>query len=286
MTGHDEGQWMRERFDLGMAEVPDTPAPHQTIVTRGRARRRRRAVVAGTAATVMVAAGLVSALTLPGGDDQTSDAALPTGSPTAVSAPPTTTPTGSPSSDPAGLGRVTVSSGKLAGHQWQLVRERVHGEYTEESYSKPGEPARPPEKRVGYCEKYELVIDGTMVSKDGGFGCGPEPTWEPAGFIPGKLDFNTVEADDKPAHTDLGIGVLGAISWGFLTPDVDHVRVTFRDTGEQIDLSPQRAPGLTEPFYLLVVPQSTGYNRSADLVAYNAKGQQVAKILNQTVSGD
>ncbi|MEU8131922.1 hypothetical protein [Streptodolium elevatio] len=283
MTGRDEGQWMRERFELGIGELPDIPVPHEAIVRRGRARRRTRNAVAGSVASVLVVAGLVAGFTLPGGGGKQTTATdpIPPSTP-ASTAPPQTTPA---PPNPLGLGRVALASGPMDGHTWELTRVRTQGEYEEDTYVLPGEPTRAPKKQQGYCETFEIAVDGRTVG-DTGRQCGDAPDWAGADRVPGQINFLTVEVDDKPDHTDLGFGTLGAVTWGFVSPDVDNVRVTFKDTGETKTLAPQSAAGVSERFYLLTVEHKTGYGRNADLVAYDAAGNIVAQELNRQVSAD
>ncbi|WTW94943.1 hypothetical protein OG216_16840 [Streptomycetaceae bacterium NBC_01309] len=283
MTGRDEGQWMRERFELGIGDLPDIPAPHETIVRRGRARRRTRNAVAGSVASVLVVAGLVAGFTLPGGGgESTATDPIPPPPPTSTAPPqPSTTPP-----NPLDLGRVKLTDGQLEGHGWELVRVRTEGEYQEESYVLPGgRPTGAPETRQGYCETFEIVVDGTKIGNSGP-SCGSTPNWATAEVVPGQVNFLTLEVDDKPDHTALSLGTLGAVTWGFLSPNVDHVRVTFKDTGKTEKLEPQHVPGVSEPFYVLVVPHKTGTERNVDLVAYDAAGKPVAQTLNRQVSAD
>ncbi|WP_436775578.1 hypothetical protein [Yinghuangia sp. YIM S09857] len=285
MTGRDEGQWMRERFELGVGDLPDSSPPHEVIVRRGRARRRTRNAVAGSVASVLVVAGLVAGFTMPGDDGKTSTATEPVPPPPpASSAAPGTTGAASPGAP--GMGRVTLASDKLAEHTWELVRVRTQGEYEEDTYVLPGQTATvAPERHQGYCESFELVLDGTRIG-EAGKACGDTPDYATSDRVPGQVNFLTVEVDDKHTRTGAGFGTLGAISWGFVTPDVDHVRVTFKDTGQSVDLPPQSAAGVSERFYLLVVPHSTGTDRRADLVAYDTAGRPVAEQRGVQVSAD
>ncbi|GAA4969680.1 hypothetical protein GCM10023205_38730 [Yinghuangia aomiensis] len=274
MTGDEEGQWMRDRFDQGMRDVPETLAPHEAIETGGRARRRRRrrAAVGGTIAAVLVAAGTATAigLTSGGGTDHVATGSGPTAS--------AATPAGAPSAVPYAedLGRVSLAKGEASGHTWELVRIRSYGPY--EAMKMPnGAPTgkstgvAAAETRTGYCEIVELNMDGKLTNRGGGRGCADNPLWRLDKSASGD-DFTAIGLGDTQLN-QAGVGKLGTVSFGIVPQNATKVVATFDKDKATVDAQPQKVANDT--YYVMFVPANAGHGDSATIRFYDANGKQI-----------
>lgn len=267
MTGDEEGQWMRDRFDQGMRDVPETLAPHEAIETGGRARRRRRAAVGGAIAAVLVAAGTATAigLTSGGGTDNVATGSTPSAS---TATPGQASPTTGAPDAAAGLGTLSVAKGEASGHTWELVRVRSYGTY-EAPAKTTGAPAL--ESRTGYCETYELSLDGKLTNRGGGHGCGDKPTWQ-RGDTTGGEDFTSLGLGDTSLN-QAGVGKLGTVSFGITPQNVAKVVATFDKDKATVDVATQKIEN--QSYYVMFVPANAGHGDSATVRFYDANAKQV-----------
>lgn len=271
MTGDEEGQWMRDRFEQGMADVPDTLAPHDAIETGGRNRRRRRAAVGGAIAAVLVAAGTATAIGLTSGGDGTKTVA--TGSSPSVSAADPAaqaSPTTDAPDAAAGLGKVTIAKGEASGHTWELVRVRSYGPYDAVATT-TGTPAK--ETRTGYCEIVELNLDGKLTNRGGGRGCSDKPLWKLGNAADGS-HFAAIAVGDTELDK-AGVGRLGTVSFGNTPQNVTKVVATFDQDKATVEAKTEK--NTDDTYYVMFVPADAGHGAQATIRFYDAAGKQVGK---------
>ncbi|MDI2132037.1 hypothetical protein [Yinghuangia seranimata] len=273
---------MRERFEQGMRDVPDTLAPHQAIEGGGRRLRRRRTAIAGSIAAVLVAAGGLTAVSLAtggGGGQKTAAAGSP---PLAVAQSPAATPApestpSTPKTQPDGLGKVTVASGDFKGHKWELVRTRSTGMYQQPS---PDDKSKLVEA-TGYCELYEVFLDGHLDNRAGN-ACAPDPLWDRP-VTDDHAGFSNVGVGDTALYKP-GVGKLGAVTFGRMSPNVAKVTATFED-GTKADAKVLTVPGTSEHYYVFEVPEGSRPDGAASAKWFDAGGKVLSQEDNLGIVG-
>ncbi|MCF2531867.1 hypothetical protein [Yinghuangia soli] len=249
-----------------MHDVPDTLAPHEAIETEGRGRRRRRSVIGGSVAAILVAAGLAGAVTFIGGDGDGNSASV-AGSPTTVtvtSAPPTQTPAPAPTT-PAAEDKLVLASGTTAdGKPWEVVR--VLG-----ASNPPGSPSRPTVSGPGgkpvdrsRQEHVYLTVNGSWQADISGRSAGTQWPWDPAVSSGHPVNW---------LHRASGSGQSVIVSQ--VTPEVAKLELVFAD-GTKMEGVAKPVPDTPEGFVVIAFPTKGGnHGGSFTFTAYDAAGKNI-----------
>ncbi|MFI1582714.1 hypothetical protein [Embleya sp. NPDC020630] len=290
---------MRDKFERGMRDLPDTTAPHDTIVAAGgRARRRRRVRVGGAVVAAVVAAAGIATIGL---TSRTSGhTATSHGSPTAsVSAPtpgasgaqptPQPTPSAVPSSAVAyaeELGTVSLARGEAGGHTWELVRVRSYREFdasTDVTIPDKGAPTAPSRTatHTGYCDDLVLNLDGRLDKRASGLGCADQPLWKRTN-VSGYGDFAIISLGGTSADTS-SVGHLGTISYGVVPKNATKVVATYDADKTKVEAPTHKFPGSDEAYFVMFVPRGTGHGITATLLSYTAEGTRVGEEVKELV---
>ncbi|MDI2125207.1 hypothetical protein [Yinghuangia seranimata] len=303
--GETGEEWLRGRLTAHAGDLLVAPPNVQRIDARRRGIRRRRTSLAACAASAATAAAVVATVALTGGGGGGTAKALPgstavpgTSAPAATGSPETPADVAQPT-DPLkvsippkdsttsdGLGRATVATGEWAGHHWEFVRLRTHGEYDAPvGPTALGDlPTSGSTKRTGYCESFYVLVDGAVVNTAGGGGCGEQPHFVRG--VPGSAvntgSLRVVVPPTGPGRP--GGPAIGTIVFAVVETGATSGTASFSDGGKAPVVLKQ-VPATDGQLAVLAVPAADGHNGSVRVTIADGAGKTLVDLPDMGVGG-
>lgn len=124
-----------------------------------------------------------------------------------------------------------------------------------------------------------MLLDGRLDNR-GGEWCASSPGGPPPSLSseesPG---IATIGVGDTALYKP-GVGSLGSITCGVVSPNVVRVVAKFDNGAPSITVTPTRNGPNGRSFYAIPVASGAGYGESGSLHFYDARGEQIVSIVN------